>query len=75
MSRDAEKEKLEEDAWNNTKAASVLLSNLCQCSNDKLIDYVFNMITEGIKSSNVKERDSTILAFGSILETFHKEKI
>ena len=75
MIRNAEKEKIEEDAWNNTRAASVLLANLCQCTNDVLIDYVFNMIGESIHSGNAKERDSTILAFGSVLETIHKGKI
>jgi importin subunit beta-1 len=75
MNRNAELEKLDEDAWSNAKAASTLLSNISQCTHERLIDYVFNLISECIQSDNAKIRDSTILAFGSVIETTHREKI
>lgn len=75
LNRNPEAEKLDEDAWSNAKSASLLLSSLCQCTHEKLIDYVFTMISDCINSEFAKIRDSTILAFGSIVETTHREKI
>jgi importin subunit beta-1 len=75
MSRNPEAEKLDEDAWSRAKSASLLLSSLCQCTHERLIDYVFSMISDCINSEVAKIRDSTILAFGSVVETTHREKI
>lgn len=75
MNRNAEQEKLNDDSWSNVKAASCLLTNLSLCTNDKLVSYVFDLIKENLSSENPKNRDSTILAFGSILETTHKDQL
>ena len=73
--RDAERERLEEDEWNCVKAASMLFGNLCRCTDERLIDKVFSFISENINSESPKIRDSVILAFGSVLETSHRDKI
>lgn len=73
--RDANQEKLSEDAWNNVKAASTLLTNLSQCIGEEIIDRVFNFISQNIQSDQPKIRDSVFLAFGSILETRWNDKI
>lgn len=44
LNRSVEKEQLEEDSWNNIKAASCLLNNLSQCTNELLLDKIFNLI-------------------------------
>jgi importin subunit beta-1 len=67
LNRNVKAEKEDPDAWNNVRAASSLLENLCLCTNDTLIDYIFQMISEHINSENAKIRDSVMLAFGSIL--------
>jgi importin subunit beta-1 len=75
LNRNSEKEKIDPDAWNNVKAASCLLTNLSQCTHEKLIDYIFDMISNYFTSQEAKLRDSTILAFGSVLETIHIDKV
>ncbi len=75
LNRNVEKEKAEPDAWNNVKAASCLLSNLSQCTNANLINYIFEMISNYFSSPDAKARDSTILAFGSVLETHQVDTI
>ncbi len=75
MNRNIDKEKLNDDSWSNVKAASCLLTNLSLCTNDRLIKYVFDLISDNLNSENPKNRDSTILAFGSILETNHKTQL
>jgi importin subunit beta-1 len=69
LNRNVQAEKLEPDAWNNVKAASSLLENLCLCTGDELIDLIFELIREYIASENPKIRDSVMLAFGSVLSS------
>lgn len=75
LNRNAEIERMNEDAWSNVKAASCLLHNLSQCTAEVLIEKVFNLISQNLNSDSPKIRDSTILAFGSVLVTNHKKKI
>jgi hypothetical protein len=44
LSRDPNKEKNTQDTWTNIKAASCLLDNLSQCTSEKLLGYVFDLI-------------------------------
>jgi importin subunit beta-1 len=67
LNRNVSAERDDPDAWNNVKAASSLLENLAICTNDTLIDFIFQMIGEHINSESAKIRDSVMLAFGSIL--------
>lgn len=75
LNRNAKKEEIDSDAWNCAKAASCLLTNMSQCANDTLIDKVFALIESNINSDNALIRESSIFAFGAIVETRHAEKI
>jgi importin subunit beta-1 len=75
LNRNAEIERMNEDAWSNVKAASCLLHNLSQCTNESLIGKVFDLISNNLNSESPKIRDSVILAFGSVLVTNHRSKI
>ena len=69
LNRNAEIERLNEDCWSNVKAASCLLHNLSLCTGPILIDNVFQLIRENLQSEKTKNRDSSLLAYGSVLVT------
>ena len=69
LNRNVESERLNEDSWSNVKAASCLLHNLSLCTGPILIDNVFDLIRENILSEKPKNRDSSLLAYGSVLVT------
>lgn len=75
MNRDRQKEKEDKDKWTNVKSASILLANLSKCVDESIIQFVFNLIRDYLKSDDSKIRDSVILAFGSITETVHYARI
>lgn len=57
------------------KSASVLLNTLCISADVQVIDFVFDLIKEYIANENGKIKESVLMAYGSILETRHSEKI
>jgi importin subunit beta-1 len=62
-----------DDSWNLPKAASTLLSILSQCCDYNLINEVIGFIGNNINQNNTLAKEASILAFGSILDTVHKE--
>ena len=75
LNRNRQKEKLDEDGWTNAKSASLLISYLCQCADQAIVDFVFDLIKDYIGNDDSKIRESVILAFGSILETIYAGRI
>lgn len=64
-----------EESWNLSKAASCLLSILSQCCEYNLIQEVINFITKNMSQHTQLAKEASILSFGAILETRHKEKM
>jgi len=75
LNRNPQKEKQFPDHWNLAKSASILLTYLSQCTNESVIDFVFELIKEHINSDNSKIKDSVLMAYGAIMETAHESKI
>ena len=69
------RKKSEGDEWNLSKAAASLISNLSQCCDFEFIKKVVVFVGENLNNPDPKIRDSSILAFTSILETRFKENI
>jgi importin subunit beta-1 len=64
-----------EDSWNLCKASSCLLSILSQCCEFNLIQEVINYIGANIGQSSSLNKEAAIMAFGSILETVHRDNM
>jgi hypothetical protein len=75
LNRDRIKEKEDKDKWTNAKSASVLISYLCQCVDQSIIDFVFDLIQNYLMNDDSKIKESVILAFGSISETIYPTRI
>lgn len=75
INRNPQREKQFPDRWNLAKSASILLTYLSQCTNQTIIDFVFELIKEHIHSENSKIKDSVLMAYGAIMETVHESKI
>jgi hypothetical protein len=69
------RKKNEGDEWTLSKAASSLISNLSQCCEYEFITKVVSFVGENLSHTDPKIRDSSILAFTSILETRYKDHI
>ena len=65
----------DEENWTLSKAASCLLSILSQCCDYDLIQSVINFIGSNINQANSFTQEASILAFGAILDTTHKENM
>jgi hypothetical protein len=75
INRSPQKEKNFPDKWNLAKSASVLISSLAVCSDERTIDFVFEFIKEYTHSENSKIKESVLMAYGSILDSIHKNRI
>ncbi|XP_065052076.1 importin subunit beta-1-like [Rhopilema esculentum] len=58
----------DEDDWNPSKAAGVCLMLLATCTTNDIVNHVLPFIHNSITSSNWKQRDAAVMAFGCILE-------
>jgi len=56
-------------------SAGILISYLSQCTDETIIDFVFDLIREYIGNDDSKIRESVIIAFGSILQTIYSQRI
>jgi importin subunit beta-1 len=65
----------EGDEWTLSKAAASLISNLSQCCSYPFIEEVAKFVAQKMNDNDPKIRDSSIMAFTSILETKYKENI
>jgi len=65
----------DEDTWTLSKGASCLLSILSQCCEYDLIQNVINFIGSNINQSNSFTQEASILAFGAILDTTHRDNM
>jgi len=75
INRSPQKEKNFPDKWNLAKSASVLLSSLAVCTDERTIDFVFEFIKEYTNSENSKIKESVLMSYGSILDSTHRKRI
>ena len=62
----------DEDDWNPCKAAGVCLMLLAQCCENDVIPFVTEFIMDNIKSTDWKNRDAAVMAFGECVVKFQK---
>ena len=75
INRSPQKEKNFPDKWNLAKSASVLLSSLSNCTDERTINFVFEFIKEFTSNENSKIKESVLMAYGSIIDSVHQSKI
>lgn len=75
LNRSPQKEKNFPDKWNLAKSASILLSFLANCTDQRTINFVFEFIKENSNNENSKTKESFLMAYGSVLDCIYTENI
>ena len=63
------------DEWDLRKASSALISLLSQCCDYPFIENILKFISDNINNDNNDNKNISLLAFGSILDTNYHDKL